>query len=87
MEGSVVYTNTNFDSTTGALHFNHHTYDVYVCNFSNTTNAIIKLNGIHQILIPHTPNQSPYQYVRISGDYTTLQCMTANVTMAMFAIG
>lgn len=87
MEGSVVYTNTSFTSASGVLHTNHHTYEVYICNFSNNDNATVLLNGIHNILIPHTPNQSPYQYVKIPGDYTTIECLTANVTMAMFAIG
>jgi hypothetical protein len=87
MEGSIVYTNTGFNGTAGVINFNHHTYEIYVCNFNNSTNAIIKLNGIHQVLIPHSPNQSNYLYIRIPGDYTTIECLTANVTLAMFAIG
>lgn len=87
MEGSIVYTNTDFTSANGVLQINHHTYGIYVCNFDNAINAIIKLNGIHEVLIPHSPNQSNYLYIHIPGDYTTVQCLTANIDLAMYAIG
>jgi hypothetical protein len=87
MNGSLVYSNTAITSTDGEISINHHTSGIHVFNANATTDATIKLNGIHQIVIPHTPNQAAGQYVCIYGDYTKIQVVTSGVTLSIFAIG
>lgn len=87
MYGSLVFTNTAITSANNTISFNHHTSSVYVLNRDNTVDATIKLNGIYQIVVPHTPSQSTGHYLCIPGDYTTIQVITANVTLSVFAVG
>jgi len=51
MNGSLVYSATNIASTDGVINFNHHTTAVYLWNKSNTTSAVVLLNGKHQVAI------------------------------------
>ena len=87
MHGSLVYTNTALDSTDGVVNFNHHTYGVYMLNKSTSTAATIKLNGFYEIYLHHMHNQSGSAYVFVPGDYTTIECVTADVSIAVYAVG
>jgi hypothetical protein len=87
MHGSLVYSNTAINSTHGVVSFEHHTNKIYVYNKNSSTNAEIKLNGKYVIDIPHTPNQAVGIYVEIPGDYTTIEVLTANIDIAVMAIG
>jgi len=87
MNGSLVYSNTAITSLNGVINFNHHTSCVYILNTDVTLDATIKLNNIYSINIPHTPNQATRAYVKIPGDYTQMEVLTANITVSVFAIG
>lgn len=85
--GSLVYANTGITSTNGVVSMGAHTNAIHVCNMNSTTDATVKLNGQYSILLPHIPNQSFAGYVQIFGDYTTIEVLTANCTVAVYAIG
>ena len=87
MYGTLVFSNTSIASTDGVVSFNHHTSAVHVLNTNTTTNATVRLNGVYSIVIPHIPSQSQGAYVCIPGDYTNIEVLTANVSVAVFAIG
>jgi uncharacterized membrane protein len=87
MDGSLVYSNVAIASTDGVISFNHHTRVIYIHNNNSTTDANVKLNGKYIVHIPHTPNQASGHYICIPGDYTTLEVLTANVNVAIMAIG
>lgn len=87
MEGTLVYSNTAIASTDGEIGFGHHTRAVYLLNTNSTTDATVKLNGRYTIFLGHTPNQATGMYTCIPGDYTTVEVLTASVSVAVFAIG
>jgi hypothetical protein len=87
MNGSLVYSDIATDSTDGEISLNYHTSAIHILNTNSSTDAIVQLNGIYQILIPHTPNQATGSYVCIYGDYTKIQVITTAVTLSVFAIG
>jgi hypothetical protein len=87
MNGTIVYSATNVASTDGVIQFNHHTDALYLWNKSNTTSAIVVLNGKHQVAIPHTVDNGSHMYHIIPGDYTTLEIITSSCPFAVYAIG
>lgn len=87
MHGSLVYSTTGITSANSVVSIGQHTTCLKVANLNSATDAVIKLNSKYEILIPHTPNQSYGNYVEICGDYTTVEVLTANCTIAMYAIG
>lgn len=87
MHGSLVYSTTGVTSANGVISINQHTDCLRAANLNSTTDAVIKLNNQYQVLLPHTPNQSYGNYIEICGDYTTVEVLTANCTIAMYAIG
>ena len=84
---SIVYTTTAIASTDGEVSIGHHTDYLFVWNKSNTTSAIIELNGRHQVLIPHAPDDGSHMYHKIPGDYTTIKIVTAGVSFSAYAVG
>lgn len=79
----IVYSSTGVDSTANTVSLNNHTASIYFHNTNESTDAVVKLNGgPHQVLIPANKN-----YVEIPGDYTRFQIVTANVVVAVYAIG
>lgn len=87
MNGTILYSNTSITNTSGEISLNHHTNAIYFFNNSDSIDAIVKLNGMYQVLLPHRPNQSPGLYVCVPGDYTKIEVVTASVTISVFAIG
>lgn len=87
MYGTLVYSNTAITSASGAVSFGHHTSAVYILNTDATLDAVVKLNNQYSINIPHTPNQATRAYVKVPGDYTQLEVITANITVSVFAVG
>jgi uncharacterized membrane protein len=87
MYGSLVFSDTAIASTDGVISFSHHTSAVHVLNTNSSTSATIRLNGLHQIVIPHTPTQATGVYVCIPGDYTNIEVLTAGVSLSVFAVG
>lgn len=83
MEGSVLYTDTSVDSTANEVSINSHTSAIYFWNNSSSTNATVRLNGKHDIVIPKDAGF----YHEIKGDYTKFQVITASVTLSVYAIG
>jgi hypothetical protein len=84
---SIVYTTTAIASTDGVVSIGHHTDYLFVFNAHNTDNAIIELNGRHQVVIPHSPTNGSHMYHKIPGDYTTIKVVTAGVSLAAYAVG
>jgi hypothetical protein len=79
----VVHSRTAVDSTANTVSINGHTISINFHNTSESTDAVVKLNGgPHQVLIPANKN-----YVTIDGDYTSYQVVTTGVTLAVFALG
>lgn len=87
MHGTLVYANTAIDSTDGVINLGQHTDCLYIWNKSNSTSAIVELNGSYQVYIPHSPDQGSHSYHTIPGDYTTIKVVTAVVDLAVFAVG
>jgi len=85
--GSLVYSNTGITSSSGVVNIGSHTNAIHLCNLNSTTSASVNLNGRYTVLCPHTPSQSSARYIQIFGDYTTVEVLTANCTIALFAIG
>lgn len=87
MYGTILYADTSVASTDGEISISHHTTALHVLNTNTSTDALIKLNGTYQVLIPHTPVQSTGIYVCIPGDYTKFEVLTASVSLSVFAVG
>jgi hypothetical protein len=82
-QNSIVYSDIAITSADGEISTNAHTHTIYFWNQDGSTDATIKLNGKHQVVIPAASNF----YIEIKGDYTKFQVMTASVTLSVFAIG
>ena len=84
-ESTLVYSNPAVTSADGVVHTNHHTDAIYFMSQSLDM-ADIKLNGKFVVRIGHGQVEAHF-YNEIQGDYTTFEVLTANVTVAVFAIG
>lgn len=79
----VIYSSTAVTSAANTVSINGHTTCIHFLNLDNSTNAVVELNGgPHQVVIPAGKN-----YVEVEGDYTKFRIVTANVSVAVFAIG
>jgi hypothetical protein len=87
MYGSLVYSNTSINPTHGVVNIGHHTSAIYVVNLNKDDDTTIRLNGIYNILLSHVPNGAVHQYEKVPGDYTTIQVLTANTSIAIYAVG
>ena len=85
-DGTLVFSNTALTSASGAVSVGLHTRVIKILNTHATTNAIVKLNGGPlTVLIPAI--NSGGGYLEIHGDYTTIEVVTAAVTVAVIAFG
>lgn len=82
-ESSIVYTNTGVTSTANTVSVGSHTKAIYFWNQHDSTDATVKLNGKHEVVIPRDAGF----YHEIKGDYTSYQVMTTSVTLSVYAIG
>jgi hypothetical protein len=87
MYGSLVYSNTSINSTHGVVSIGQHTSAVYVVNLNKNDNLTIKLNEKYNVFLSHVPNGAVHQYEKIPGDYTTIEVLTANTSIAIYAVG
>lgn len=87
MYGSLVFSRTSLVDDDNVVSLNHHTSSIFVANLNKNHDATIKLNSIYEVLIPHAPSGAAAVYTKIPGDYTTIQCLTADVILAVFAVG
>lgn len=81
-ENTLVYSNKNLVTADGEVNIGLHTSELYVYN-KGASDVDIKINGFYTILIPAESTE----YVAISGDYTTIQVVTASSAVAVFALG
>ena len=85
-KGALVFSNTSLTSSSGAVSIGRHTISIKIINTHATTNAIVKINGGPlSVLVPAI--NSGAGYLEIDGDYTTIEVLTANVTVAVMAFG
>lgn len=85
--GSIVYSNGSLQDTDGEVSINHHTYCLYIANVDTNHWIEVLLNGgPHSVWIPDAQNHT-HNYVKIPGDYTKIQVITASSTVAVYAIG
>jgi hypothetical protein len=85
-DGTLVFSNTALTSASGAVSVGSHTRVIKIFNTHATTNAIVKLNGGPlTVLVPAI--NSGGGYLEIHGDYTTIEVVTASVTVAVIAFG
>lgn len=87
MYGSLIYSNTGISSTDGVVSMGQHTHSINLLNLSQSTDAVVNLNGKYSVLIPHRPNQTQGVYTNVTGDYTSVEVITADCSVAIFAIG
>ena len=87
MEASLVYSNTSVSSADGTISVGHHTSSIGFLNLNTTTDAVVKLNNQFSVLIPKAPSAGGWDYTEIYGDYTKFQVITANVSLAVYAVG
>ena len=85
-EGTLVFSNTTLTSANGAVSIGRHTDSIRVLNTHANTNAIVKLNGGPLTILAPAIN-SGGGYLKLDGDYTTIEVVTANVTIAVMAFG
>jgi hypothetical protein len=81
-ESTLVYSNKNLVTADGVANIGQHTSELYVYN-KGASDVDIKLNGIYTVLLPAESTE----YVEIDGDYTTIEVVTANSAVAVFALG
>ncbi len=87
MYGSLVYSNVSITPDNGVVNIGQHTSAIYVVNLNKDDDTTIRLNGKYNIFLSHVPNGSVHQYEKIPGDYTTIQVLTANTSVAVYAVG
>jgi hypothetical protein len=81
----VVYSSVGITSANNTVSFNAHTTCLYLMNIDSNTDAQVKLNGgPHTVLVPHANQHKAY--IEIPGDYTKIQVLTANVSVAVYAV-
>jgi hypothetical protein len=84
---TLVYSDTSVTSTDNVVSIGRHTSSIKFYNASNTTDAVIEINGGPlRILIPSTAEGNA-GYVELYGDYTKFQVITSSVTIAVMAFG
>jgi len=84
---TLVYSDTSVTSTDNVVSIGRHTSSIKFYNASNTTDAVIEINGGPlRILIPSTAEGNA-GYVELFGDYTKFQVITSGVTVAVMAFG
>jgi hypothetical protein len=84
---TLVYSDTSVTSTDNVVSIGRHTSSIKFYNASNTTDAVIEINGGPlRILIPSTAEGNA-GYVELYGDYTKFQVITSGVTVAVMAFG
>jgi len=82
-EMGIIYSNTAVTSAANTVSINGHTSCIHFLNLDNSTNAVVELNGgPHRVVVPAGKN-----YIEVKGDYTKFQVITANVSVAVYAIG
>jgi hypothetical protein len=85
--GSVVYSNGSLQDTDGEISFSHHTYCLYIANVDTNHWIEVKLNGGPWSVWVPEGNNHQHGYIKIPGDYTKIQVMTASSTVSVYAIG
>jgi len=86
IDDTLVFSNTALTSASGVVSIGRHTSSLKILNTHATTNATVKLNGGPlTILVPAINSGGGYLEVR--GDYTQMEVVTANVTLAVMAFG
>jgi hypothetical protein len=84
---TLVYSDTSVTSTDSVVSIGRHTSSIKFYNASNTTDAVIEINGGPlRVLIPSTAEGNA-GYVELYGDYTKFQVITSGVTVAVMAFG
>jgi hypothetical protein len=79
----IIYSNTAITSAANTVSINGHTSCIHFLNLDGSTNAVVELNGgPHRVVIPAAKN-----WVEVEGDYTQFKVVTANVSVAVYAIG
>lgn len=87
MYGSLVYSNVSITPDDGVVNIGHHTSAIFVSNLDKDENTTIRLNGKYNIFLSHVPNGAVHRYEKIPGDYTTIEVLTANTSIAVYAVG
>lgn len=87
MYGSLVYSSISLTPADGVVSIGQHTYAIFVCNLDKDEDTTVRLNGKYNIFLSHVPNGAVHQYEKIPGDYTTIQVLTANTSIAIYAVG
>ena len=83
---SLVFSRTALTSADGAVSIGRHTSLIKLLNQDPTTNAVVKLNGGPlTVLVPAI--NSGAGYLTVDGDYTSVEVVTAAVTIAVMAFG
>lgn len=87
MASHIVYSNTAVTSTANTVSIGQHTDAIYFINKDYNDFVEIQLNGgPHKIVLPDI-NGHFHGYVVVPGDYTSFQVLTANATVAVYAVG
>lgn len=86
MTMGIIYSG-EIDDTDGVVTLPGHTYEIYLINKDYNGWVQVKLNGgPHNVFLPDAQGHS-HPYVKVPGDYTKVQVMTAGATIAIYAIG
>jgi len=85
-DNTLVFSNTALTSASGVVSVGRHTASLKILNTHATTNATVKLNGGPLTILVPAMN-SGGGYLKVYGDYTQIEVVTANVTLAVMAFG
>ena len=85
-DNTLVFSNIALTSASGVVSVGRHTSLLKILNTHATTNATVKINGGPlSVLVPAI--NSGGGYLKIEGDYTTIEVVTPDVTVAVMAFG
>ena len=84
-EDTMVYSSPAVTSADGVVSIGRHTSEIGFMSQS-TEYADVKLNGKFTIRVGHGQVEAHFYNV-FRGDYTTFEILTANVTLAVYALG
>lgn len=85
-EGHIVYSNTNLTTADGEQTISHHTKAIYLVNRDTNDWVEVKLNGKHSVALPDSQGHV-HNYLEVYGDYNTVEVITANAAIGVFAVG
>lgn len=86
-DGHIVYSNGNLTTSDGEVSIGQHTMELYIANNDISNWIEVKLNGgPHSVWVSPAPTAG-HTYMCVPGDYTSIEVVTANSAIRVYAVG